>query len=410
MKFSWRGLKAGNFASGEIDALTKDEAVYLLKQQSIVVTELREDLTSSEQATLDRGLPAPKLKSPKVSDQELLLFTRKLTAMLASGLSVVPALEMLRDQSEKPGIKSVLAKVVIDVNGGVPISKSLEQFPRTFDSVYINLVRAGESSGSLEKFLEKIAQNIDKKIKIVSSLKSAMTYPAILLTVALGVILVMLTYVVPVFAEMYGNMGKKLPGPTQLVMTISDGIRTLWFWASVGMIICLTLYLKYKIKSSQELTLQFDKMILRLPVFGGLIQNSTVARISTIVANLISAGVSLIEAVEISRLSITNSYIQEGLENIKREVYAGNTLEKILEKDARFPQTFKAFVSVGEKTGKLNDMMSSIAKYYEEEFDDSVKKMSALLEPVMIVFLGITIGFILVAMYLPIFSMGEGLS
>lgn len=410
MKFSWRGLKAGNFASGEIDALTKDEAVYLLKQQSIVVTELREDVTSSEQATLDRGLPAPKLKSPKVSDQELLLFTRKLTAMLASGLSVVPALEMLRDQSEKPGIKSVLAKVVIDVNGGVPISKSLEQFPRTFDSVYINLVRAGESSGSLEKFLEKIAQNIDKKIKIVSSLKSAMTYPAILLTVALGVILVMLTYVVPVFAEMYGNMGKKLPGPTQLVMTISDGIRTLWFWASVGMIICLTLYLKYKIKSSRELTLQFDKMILRLPVFGGLIQNSTVARIATIVANLISAGVSLIEAVEISRLSITNSYIQEGLENIKREVYAGNTLERILEKDARFPQTFKAFVSVGEKTGKLNDMMSSIAKYYEEEFDDSVKKMSALLEPVMIVFLGITIGFILVAMYLPIFSMGEGLS
>jgi type IV pilus assembly protein PilC len=296
------------------------------------------------------------------------------------------------------------------VNGGVPISKSLEQFPKTFDSVYINLVRAGESSGSLEKFLEKIAQNIDKKIKIISSLKSAMTYPAILLTVALGVILVMLTYVVPVFAEMYGNMGKQLPAPTQLVMTISDGIRTLWFWAFVALIICFTFYLKYRIKSSQSLSLQFDKLVLSLPVFGGLIQNSTVARIATIVANLISAGVSLIEAVEISRLSITNSYIQEGLENIKREVYAGNTLEKILEKDARFPQTFKAFVSVGEKTGKLNDMMSSIAKYYEEEFDDSVKKMSALLEPVMIVFLGITIGFILVAMYLPIFSMGEGLS
>ena len=410
MKFLWRGLSSGNFAAGEINALTKDEAVYLLKQQSIVVTELREDLTGSERVTSERAALPSRLKSPKVSDQELLLFTRKLTAMLASGLSVVPALEMLRDQSEKPGIKSVLAKVVIDVNGGVPISKSLEQFPKTFDSVYINLVRAGESSGSLEKFLEKIAQNIDKKIKIISSLKSAMTYPAILLTVALGVILVMLTYVVPVFAEMYGNMGKQLPAPTQLVMTISDGIRTLWFWAFVALIICFTFYLKYRIKSSQSLSLQFDKLVLSLPVFGGLIQNSTVARIATIVANLISAGVSLIEAVEISRLSITNSYIQEGLENIKREVYAGNTLEKILEKDARFPQTFKAFVSVGEKTGKLNDMMSSIAKYYEEEFDDSVKKMSALLEPVMIVFLGITIGFILVAMYLPIFSMGEGLS
>jgi len=410
VKFLWRGLSSGNFAAGEINALTKDEAVYLLKQQSIVVTELREDLTGSERVTSERAALPSRLKSPKVSDQELLLFTRKLTAMLASGLSVVPALEMLRDQSEKPGIKSVLAKVVIDVNGGVPISKSLEQFPKTFDSVYINLVRAGESSGSLEKFLEKIAQNIDKKIKIISSLKSAMTYPAILLTVALGVILVMLTYVVPVFAEMYGNMGKQLPAPTQLVMTISDGIRTLWFWAFVALIICFTFYLKYRIKSSQSLSLQFDKLVLSLPVFGGLIQNSTVARIATIVANLISAGVSLIEAVEISRLSITNSYIQEGLENIKREVYAGNTLEKILEKDARFPQTFKAFVSVGEKTGKLNDMMSSIAKYYEEEFDDSVKKMSALLEPVMIVFLGITIGFILVAMYLPIFSMGEGLS
>jgi len=410
MKFTWRGLQGGNFASGEIDALTKDEAVYLLKQQSVVVTELREDLSNLEAKKPSTEPPQKSLKSPKVSDQELLLFTRKLTAMLTSGLSVVPALEMLRDQSEKPSLKNVLSILVEDVNAGVPISKSLEKFPRTFDSVYINLVRAGESSGALEKFLEKISHNIDKKIKIISSLKSALTYPIILLSVALGVILVMLTYVVPVFAEMYGNMGKSLPLPTQMVMDISDGVRSIWFWIFASLCGFAFYMARRTIKNNEDLQVRFDRAILSAPIFGTLIQNSTVARIATIVANLITAGVSLIEAVEISRLSITNTYIQQGLDNIKREVYSGNTLEKILANDPRFPQTFKAFVAVGEKTGKLNDMMNSIAKYYEEEFDESVKKMSALLEPIMIVFLGVTIGFILVAMYLPIFSMGEGLS
>ncbi len=406
MKFLWKGLKSGEFQTGIIEALTRDEAVYLLKQDNIIVTELfgedvskiKKDKKSDNNFSFGR--------KTKISDKDLLLFTRKLAAMLASGLPVVPALEMLRDQSENLGLKKILATIVDDVNAGIPLSKSFEKYSDTFDSVYLNLIKAGESSGSLEKFLLKICQSLEKKIKIISSLKGALTYPIILLTVALGVIVVMLTFVVPVFAEMYGNMGKALPLPTQIVMNISDFVRSPLAVAILIIGIIGLYFFKEKVKKNHSLNLVVDRKILNLPVFGDLIRNSAMARIATVMSNLVSAGVGLIEAIEISRLSIKNEYIKEGLENVKREVFSGKSLESILRDDDRFPSTFKAFVAVGEKTGKLNDMLGSIATYYEEEFDGSVEALSQLLEPAMIVFLGITIGFILVAMYLPIFSMG----
>jgi type IV pilus assembly protein PilC len=322
----------------------------------------------------------------------------------------VPALEMLRDQSENEGIKKILSSIVEEVNSGISISKSFERYPDTFDSVYLNLIKAGESSGSLEKFLDKICQSLEKKIKIMSSLRSALTYPIILLVVAIGVIIVMMTFVVPVFAEMYSNMGKALPLPTQIIMNISNWIRSPFAILFVILLFIGFIFFKKKVNSNLTLKRKVDEKLLRLPVFGDLIRNSAIARIATVLSNLVSAGVGLIEAIEISRLSIRNEFLKEALENMKRDVFSGMSLEAILKKDNRFPETFKAFIGVGERTGKLNDMLASIAKYYEEEFDGSVDRLSQLLEPVMIVFLGTTIGFILVAMYLPIFSMGSGLN
>lgn len=406
MKFLWKGLKSGEFATGVIDALTRDEAVFLLKQQNVIVTELFGENIPKEKKEKKKSFSLNFGAKVKISDKELLLFTRKLAAMLASGLPVVPAMEMLRDQTENIGLKKILATIVEEVNAGVPLSKSFEKYSDTFDSVYLNLIKAGESSGSLEKFLLKICQSLEKKIKIISSLKGALTYPIILLVVALGVIVVMLTFVVPVFAEMYGNMGKALPLPTQIVMNISDFVRSPTAVVLLVLSIVGFYFFKEKVKKNHALRMAVDKKILNLPVFGDLIRNSAIARIATVMSNLVSAGVGLIEAVEISRLSIKNEYIKEGLENLKREVFSGKSLEIILKDDDRFPNTFKAFVAVGEKTGKLNDMLGSIATYYEEEFDGSVEALSQLLEPAMIVFLGVTIGFILVAMYLPIFSMG----
>lgn len=408
MKFLWKGLKSGNFSNGVIEALTEDEAVFLLKQQGVVITEIYGDMTAPDAKAVvkEEARKEPGIRV-KIKDKELLLFTRKLAAMLGAGLAVVPAMEMLRDQSEKPGLRQLLSEIVDKVNAGIPISKALEDYPETFDSVYVNLIKAGESSGSLELFLQKICTSLEKKIKIISSLKSALTYPVILLVVAIGVIVVMLIYVVPIFAEMYSTAGAGLPKPTQIIMDISDFIRSPQAWIIFASLFGAVFFLNKKIKSDPELKLRFDKKLLTVPVFGELIQNSAIARMASVLANLVTAGVSLIEAIEIARQSISNEYIKEGLENIKRKVYSGNTLESIMKDDPRFPETFKSFVNVGERTGKLNEMLISISAFYEDEFDGSVEKLSQLLEPAMIVFLGATIGFILVAMYMPIFYMGK---
>lgn len=411
MKYLWKGLKSGNFSNGIIEALTEDEAVFLLKQQGVVITEIYGDETlgAAPKIVANESKSNGKIKKFNINDKELLLLTRKLTAMLGSGLAVVPALEMLRDQAEKDDLQYILSKIVDEVNAGIPISKSMESFPQTFDTVYINLIKAGESSGSLETFLQKICTSLEKKIKIINALKSALTYPIILLVVAVGVIVVMLTFVVPVFAEMYSGSGATLPRPTQIVMSISDFIRSFEALVLLFGIGLSVFFFKRKLSTDKDFKVKFDKRILNLPVFGDLIRNSAIARMASVLANLVTAGVGLIEALEISRQSISNEYIKEGIENIKRNVYSGNTLESIMRDDPRFPSTFKAFVSVGESTGKLNEMLTSISKFYEDEFDSSVDRMSQMLEPAMILFLGVTIGFILVAMYMPIFNMGKAI-
>ena len=407
MKFQWKGIKSGEFANGVIEAISQDEAIFILKRDDVIVTEIYGDDSLVVTPKKKVGLLSKSRKKVRIKDKELLQFTRKLAAMLSSGLPIVPSLEMLRDQSDGKGLKQVLVEIVEQVNSGVPISKCLEKYPESFDAVYLNLIKAGESSGSLEVFLLKICANLEKKIKIYSDLKSALTYPIILLLVAFGVILVMMTFVIPVFAEMYSSMGAALPLPTQLVLSISAFVRSPGALVLVAVIAGLSYWFKHALKTNAAFKLAFDQRILKVPVFGELIVHSSFARIAGILSNLVSAGVHLLEAIEIAKQSITNTYIQEGLENLKRQVYSGSAMEPVLIDDPRFPQTFSAFVAVGERTGKMNDMMTSIARFYEDEFDQSVDRLSQLLEPMMIVFLGLTIGFILVAMYMPIFSIGK---
>ena len=407
MKFQWKGLRASNFDHGVIEAVSQDEAIYLLKSEGVIITEIYSDVVQlTPKKAIDEPIKFNTIRA-KISDKELLQLTRKLSAMLGSGLPIVPSLEMLLDQTDNKGLKNLLQNIITDVNAGVPLSKSLAQFPKNFDSVYVNLIMAGEASGSLEDFLQKICLNLEKKIKIISDLKSALTYPIILLVVAIGVIIIMMTFVIPVFAEMYQGMGTTLPKPTQIVLTISQFIRSKYALLIVIILVSGFALFKYLLNKNHDLKVRVDKFFLSIPIFGKLIENASFARIAGILSSLISAGVHLIESLEIAKQSISNEYLKEGLENVKRKVYSGGTLESILKSEERFPKTFTAFVTVGEKTGKLNSMMASIAKFYEDEFDQSVSRLSQLLEPMMIVFLGITIGFILVAMYLPIFNLGK---
>ncbi|MDC0183277.1 type II secretion system F family protein [Nitrosomonadales bacterium] len=404
MKYAWKGLKNNTFAEGEIEAETKDAAIFELKQNGTIVTTISDDAPKK-----DTKKEAPKKAAKgglKISDKELLLFTKKLTTMMKAGLAIVPALEMLKIQTENPAFTPVIDDLLIQINAGVPLSNAFEKYPSTFDNVYINLVKAGEASGNLDTFLERITLNLEKSISIKKAIKSAMMYPIILLSVAITVVGVMMIFVVPVFVDIFGNAGVELPMATQIVMSISDFLRSWTAPIILGIIFGLIMVIKKWLQGNAALMQKFDKGMMKLPVVGQLISDAIMARITMVLANLITGGVNLIEAMEIVKNSISNTRIQSSLEKVKRDIFSGKPFSSALRETEDFPETMCGFIEVGEETGKLNEMLTTVSVYYEEEFDSSVDSFSQLLEPLMIVFLGLVIGFILVAMYTPIFKMG----
>ena len=403
MIYVWKGLKNNIFIEGEIESENKEAAIFELKQDGTIVTTIDDD-PSNKNIVVE--LKKSTKGGLKIADKELLLFTKKLTTMMKAGLAIVPALEMLKVQSENPRFKPVIDSLLDQIKAGVPLSSAFEKYPTTFDNVYINLVKAGEASGNLDTFLERIALNLEKTIAIKKAIKSAMMYPIILLCVAVSVVGVMMIFVVPVFVEIFGNAGVELPMATQMVMAMSEFLRS---WSApiiLGAIFGVIVVIKRWLQRNLVLMQKFDKGMMKLPVLGQLISDSIMARITMVLANLISGGVNLIEAMEIVKNSIGNTHIQASLEKVKRDIFSGKPFSEALRDTKDFPETMCGFIEVGEETGKLNEMLTTVSLYYEEEFDNSVDSFSQLLEPLMIVFLGLVIGFILVSMYTPIFKMG----
>jgi type IV pilus assembly protein PilC len=408
MMFQWRGLKANEFVSGELEATSRNEAVFKLKSDGVIITEIHGGL---EDAIPEKAKPLKRsIFKKRIKEQDLLLFTRKFATMIQAGLAIVPALKMLTTQSENTSLTEILEEVVNKVNAGIPLSKAIEVYPHLFDNVYISLVKAGEVGGSIDTFLKKIATNLAKKLKIIRGLKAALMYPIALLTVAVIVVSVMMIYVVPVFVEIFGAGGVELPLPTRIVMNISDFFRSYYMIGLIAAIFFIFQSFKRALKSNIEFRKKVHKNNLKLPIVGKLIENAIMARLSTVLSNLIAGGVGLIEAIDIGKSAINNEFIKDALENVKRNVYSGRPLAASLRETKAFPETLCGFVEVGEETGKLNDMLETIAEFFEDEFDNSVSEFSQLLEPIMIVFLGVLIGFILVAMYMPIFKMGSAVT
>ena len=406
MKFKWKGLKLNNFVDGEIESENKDEAMFALKKDGVIVIEITDSNIKARNKKKTNKVTKASSKL-KIKDQELLLFTRKLTTMMKAGLAIVPALKMLKQQSENPKFTPIIDDLLQKINSGITLSEALVSYPNLFDVVYVNLIKAGEASGNLDTFLERICINLEKTIKIKKAIKSAMMYPIILLTVATSVVGIMMIFVVPVFVEIFGNANIELPGPTKLVMAISDFLRS---WMALIMIFSLYVIIKVIkiiIRKNNSLHQAFDKKLMQLPVIGNLVRDAIMARFSMVLANLISGGVNLIEATEITKNSITNEKIKASIEKVKREIFSGRPFSVSLRETKDFPETMCGFIEVGEETGKLNEMLTTVSLYYEGEFDSSVDAFSSMLEPIMIVFLGVVIGFILVAMYQPIFLMGS---
>ena len=406
--FTYKGISEGKYVDGEIEALNLDEASHKLKEQKIIITNIvrssKKKKTEVKEKKKGKGFSLFGKKKAKVED--VLIFSKQFATMVKAGLPILQVLGMLRDQIESPAMKDIIEDIRKSLEGGVTLSKCFEKYPELFDNVYINLIKAGEASGKLDVFLLKIVESLEKKENIKKKIKSALMYPSIMFTVAITVSAFMLVKVVPVFAKMYDGMGIELPAATATIMSMSDFLRgtggKVLLFGSIGFFVGF----RYLTSKNEKIKYAWHKQVLKLPIFGEMILKSMLARISLIMGNLSAAGVNLLESLEISKSVSTNVVVLESLENVKKGVFSGDTLTKLFLKDPLFPPTFAQLISVGEQTGQLDEMFGSVAKYYEAEFDTTVDNLSALIEPIMIVFMGIMIGGLMIAMYSPIFNVG----
>ena len=409
--YSYKGILGNKYTEGKIVAINKDEAAFKLKEDKIIITSLSKVSGKEESKKIKKEVKEVKAKKipKKIPITEVITFTKKFETMVRAGLPILEAIKMIEEQTEHKGFRLLVSDIHQSVESGNTLSDSFEKFPGAFDNIYINLLRAGESSGKVQLFLSKLVINMEKQEKIKSSIKGAMTYPSILLVVAGAVVSLMLIFVVPVFEEMFEGKAGGLPAATQFVVNMSNFLRD----PLRGGILAITLVasfmsLSFAIRRSPKIKRGWHKLVLKLPLFGGLVINSSLSKIAMIQGNLRAAGVPEMEALDIAASASNNLIIKEAMVNVRRGVFSGEPLSKLFEKTPDiFPPSFVALVSVGERTGNMEEMYGSIASYYESEMDVVIGRLTVMLEPIMMVFMGVTVGGILVAMYTPMFAMGE---
>ena len=343
----------------------------------------------------------------KVKTADLSLFSKKISTMIKAGLPILDSFKMVAEQTENKRLKLIINQITKDLEAGTSLSKCFAKNPAVFDKIYVNMIKAGEASGKLDIFLTKLTEILERREDIRRKIKSASFYPKILFFVAGGITVFMLLKVVPIFEEMYGGMGVPLPGLTKMIISASNFVQSM-----AGVMSFVILGLAYYLfgfanKRFPKFKRRIDKLSFKLPIFGNLIAQSIYARIALIMSNLVAAGVSVIETLEIVKETNDNLIVSDAIENVKRGVFSGTDLSKLFLKETVFPPQFGQLIAVGEKTGNLEEMFTSIANYYQEEFDNAVQTLSTAIEPIMIVLIGTLIGFLLLAMYMPIFNAGS---
>ena len=412
LNFSYTGKKEGQDTTGSIQALNRAQAIAKLRAQKITVSKINEakaNGSSSNGADPEiKTFLGMQLHSDKLSDLDIMMFSKKLETMMKADLPIMDSIQLARRQANKPGMIKLTNSIIEDLNQGRPFSTSLEKFPKYFDDSYVNMVKAGESSGTLALFLNKIVSLVEKKLKIIKDIKGALTYPIILLTVALLVTTVMLVKVVPVFEEIYGSLGVPLPAATQKVIAMSNfltnpsqgGVLVL----SIIAIVTTIIFLNKKVYAVKKF---FHGFSLKIPAFGPLVIKSIYAKLSMVLSNLLTAGVPIIQALEISSRVTNNILVREAIARIQEEILTGKNLSELFAGEKIFPMEFSEFMKVGERTGSVDEMFNSLATYYEAEVDNAVGALKQFIEPVMIVLIGALIAGLLLTLYQPIFNMGQ---
>src|SRR5580700_7007276 len=387
--FTYRGTnRGGATVSGELAAASKTELINTLKRQQINVTKMSEKGKEFNLPTFGGGVKA----------KELAVFTRQFSVMIDAGLPLVQCLEILAGQQENKVFQNVLTATRGSVEGGSTLSAAMRQHEKVFDALYVNLVEAGETGGILDTILQRLSSYIEKNVKLKRAVKSAMVYPIAVLSVAGGVIVLLLWKVVPIFATLFLGLGVDLPLPTRNFIGSIFGLLILM--AIVGGIIGLKVW--YKTPAGR---MAIDTTLLKLPLMGILLRKIAVARFTRTLGTLISSGVPILEGLEITARTAGNALIEKSLMQVRKGLEAGRNLADPLKETNVFPCMVTQMIGVGEQTGAMDAMLQKIADFYEDEVDAAVKDLLAALEPMMIVFLGVVVGGIVISMYLPLFSL-----
>jgi len=398
--FQWSGKSStGQIQSGEISASSKEEVILQLRKKNIMPTTITEKAKSSL-----FGLGKVAKLGGKVKDKDLVVFTRQFSTMIDAGLPLVQALEILSTQVESKALAATLTQVKTDVEGGATFADSLKKHPRTFSELYVNMVAAGETGGILDTILNRLANYIEKAMKLKKKVKGAMIYPAVVTSVAVLVIAVIMIFVVPTFEKMFSGMGATLPTPTRIVLAISKFIAGVGGLISAGVIVA-TIVGIVQFRRTEKGKYVTDKIMLKLPIFGVLLLKVAVAKFTRTLGTLISSGVAILDGLEITAKTAGSKPIEYAIMRIRSDVTEGKTLAEPLMREKIFPPMVNHMISVGEATGALDAMMGKIADFYDDEVDNAVNNLTAMMEPMLMVFLGGAVGFIVVAMYMPIFKM-----
>jgi type IV pilus assembly protein PilC len=381
----------GDLKSATIDAPSRDDVIKQFRQLRLNVVKI------------DEGTANRRKRGGSIKMRDIVIFTRQFSTMINAGLPLVQALDILAQQSENPALKDVTRQVVFDVESGNTLADAMRKHAKAFSELYVNMVAAGEAGGILDTILMRLAVFMEKNDALIRKVKGAMIYPAVIVAVAAIAITVLLIFVIPTFQSMFESANIALPLPTRIVIGLSHGLKTYWYMVLGAMIATFVSIKKYYQTPNGKLTI--DRTLLKLPVLGDVLRKSAVSRFTRTLGTLISSGVSILDGLEITAKTSGNRVIQDAIMESRASIAGGETIAAPLKKSQVFPPMVISMIAVGEQTGGLDEMLSKIADFYDEEVDAAVSGLLALMEPVMIVFLGVVVGGMVVAMYLPIFDM-----